>query len=45
MEKELGLARYEKEKLSRAFDDMKKKIEERGPAIAEVEKRRIQLEN
>jgi hypothetical protein len=31
--------------LDKAFDDMKRKIEERVPAIAEVEKRRLELEN
>ena len=45
LEKELGLANYERGKLDKAFEDMKRKIEERVPAIAEVEKRRIDLEN
>jgi hypothetical protein len=45
MEKELSLVSYEKNKLEKAFEDMRIKIEERVPAIAEVEKRRIDLEN
>jgi hypothetical protein len=44
MEKEHALASYEKGKLERAFEDMKCKIQERVPAIAEVEKRRLELE-
>ena len=45
MEKELNITQYQKEKLEEAFEDMRRKVEERVPAIAEVEKRRIELEN
>ncbi len=45
MEKELSLCHYEKSKLQSAFEEMKRKIEERVPAIAEVEKRRLELED
>ena len=37
-------ANYERDRLDKAFDDMRRKIEERVPVIAEVEKRRIELE-
>ena len=40
IEKELNLTIYEKNKLALAFDEMRKKIEERVPIIASVEKRR-----
>ena len=45
LEKELSLTRYEKDKLERTFEDLRKKIEERVPAIAEVERRRLELES
>lgn len=45
LEKELNITRYEREKLSKALEDMRKQIEEKVPAIAEVEERRLQLEN
>ena len=45
LEKELSLRNYEKERLQKSFDEMKKKIEQRVPVIAEVEKRRLELEN
>lgn len=44
VEHELSVTLYEKNKLQSAFEEMKRKIEERVPAIAEVEERRIQLE-
>lgn len=45
LEKELSLCHYEKSKLQSAFEDMKRKIEDRVPVIAEVEKRRLELED
>ena len=45
LEKELSLTRYEKDNLERTFEDLRKKIEERVPAIAEVERRRLELES
>lgn len=44
LERELSIANYERNRLEKAFDEMKKKIEERVPVIAEVEKRRLELE-
>ena len=41
----MKVSNYEKDRLEKAFEDMRKKIEERVPVIAEVEKRRIELEN
>jgi hypothetical protein len=44
LEKEINTITYEKSSLERAFEDMKRKIEERVPVIVEVEKRRVELE-
>lgn len=44
LEAELIQLNYEKSRLENAFEAMKKKIETRVPVIAEVEKRRIELE-
>jgi hypothetical protein len=44
LEKELSQSRYEKTRLEKAFDDMRKRVEEKVPRIANVEKRRIELE-
>lgn len=44
MEKELSISNYEKTKLEDAFEETRKKIEERVPIITEVEKRRVELE-
>lgn len=38
------MTNYEKERLEKAFEDMRRRIEERVPVIAEVEKRRLELE-
>lgn len=44
LEKEHSLTKYEKDKLQQTFEEMRQKIEERVPIIAEVEKRRLELE-
>ena len=44
LEHELSVCQYERNKLQGAFDEMRRRIEERVPAIAQVEERRIELE-
>ena len=44
LEHELAVTTYEKNRLQGAFDEMKRKIEDRVPAISEVEERRRELE-
>ena len=44
LEHELAVTTYEKNRLQGAFDAMKRKIEDRVPAISEVEERRRELE-
>ena len=44
LEKELSATRYEKDRLETAFEEMRKQVEERVPVIAEVERRRLELE-
>ena len=44
LEHELAVTVYEKNRLQGAFEEMKRKIEERVPVIAEVEERRRELE-
>lgn len=45
LESEIKVISYEKTKLDKTFDEMKRKVEERVPVINEVEKRRIELEH
>eukprot|EP00347_Sterkiella_histriomuscorum_P016196 403354117 len=45
LENEIKLINYEKNRLDKTFDEMKRKVEERVPIINEVEKRRIELEH
>lgn len=44
LESEVNALNYEKNRLSDAFDEMKRKVQERVPVITEVEKRRVELE-
>jgi hypothetical protein len=44
LEHELAVVTYEKGRLQGAFEEMKRKIEDRVPVIAEVEERRRELE-
>lgn len=45
LEKELGVARYEKTQIEKAFENLRRQVETRVPRIASVEGRRIELES